>query len=135
GVQARADNVIELNPIDMGLDHFALNNVRYHGTDLSIVWQRPGGTTFYPSAPAGYSVYVGGQRAFTVSDLAHVSWNASTGAVSILDGSATTVSFNASRPLNTATQVSLTATPGWWTRSRRPASTSPAPRRTWPAAR
>ena len=108
GVQARADNVLELNPIDMGYDHFALNNVRYHGTDLTIVWQRPGGTTFYPAAPAGYSVYVGGQRAFTVSDLAHVSWNAATGAVSILDGSATTVSFNASRPLNTATQVSLT---------------------------
>jgi hypothetical protein len=92
----------------MGFDHFALNNVRYHGTDLTIVWQRPGGTTFYPLAPAGYSVYVGGQRAFTVSDLSHVSWNAATGAVSILDGSATTVSFNAARPLNTAAQVSLT---------------------------
>ncbi len=107
GVQARADNVLELNPIDLGYDHFALNNVRYHGTDLAIVWQRPGGTTFYPLASAGYSVYVGGQRAFTVSDLAHVSWNAATGAVSILDGSATTVSFNASRPLNTAAQVGL----------------------------
>jgi hypothetical protein len=108
GVQARLDNVIELNPIDMGFDHFALNNIRYHGTDLTIVWQRPGGATFYPLAPAGYTVYIGGQRAFTVSDLAHVSWNSATGAVSVLDGSATQVLFNSARTLAGATQVSLT---------------------------
>ena len=37
-----------------------------------------------------------------------MSWNSSTGAVSVLDGSATQVLFNAARSLNTATQVSLT---------------------------
>ena len=26
----------------MGYDHFTINNVRYHGSDLTIVWQRPG---------------------------------------------------------------------------------------------
>jgi hypothetical protein len=109
GLQARLDNTLELFPIDMGYDHFTINNIRYHGSDLTIVWQRPGGTTFYPSAPAGYSAYLDGQRAFTVSDLAHVSWNSTTGAVSVLDGSATTVSFNAARTLKTAAQVGLSA--------------------------
>ena len=108
GIQARPDNTVELHPIDMGYDHFTLNNVRYHGSDLTVVWQRPGGTTFYPLAPAGYTVYVNGQRAFTVSDLAHVSWNSATGTVSVLDGSATQVLFSSSRPLSTATQVGLT---------------------------
>jgi len=107
GIQARLDNTLELYPIDMGYDHFTLNNVRYHGADLTVVWQKPGGTTFYPNAPAGYTVYVNGLRAFTVSDLAHVSWNSTTGTVSVLDGSATTVQFSSARTLNTATQVSL----------------------------
>ena len=109
GIQARLDNTIELYPIDMGYNNFTLNNVRYHGADLTVVWQRPGGTTVYPNAPAGYTVYVNGLRAFTVSDLAHVSWNSGTGAVSVLDGSSTQVLFNAARTLNTATQVSLTS--------------------------
>ena len=75
--------------------------------NFTVVWQKPGGTTFYPSAPAGYSVYINGARAFTVSDLAHVSWNSASGAVSILDGSNTQVSFNSSQPLSSATQVNL----------------------------
>jgi hypothetical protein len=107
GIQARVDNVLELNPIDMGYDHFTLNNVRYHGSNLTVVWQKPGGTTFYPSAPAGYSVYLDGVRVFTVSNLARVTWNSATGAVSILDGSSTTVSFTAARSLLSASQVSL----------------------------
>src|SRR5262249_11011836 len=78
------------------------------GSDLTIVWQKPGGTTYYSTAPAGYSVYINGARVFTVSDLAHVSWNSATGAVAVLDGSATTVSFNAAHSLSTAAQVDLT---------------------------
>ena len=30
------------------------------GTSVTIVWQRPGGTQYYPLAPMGYSLYVGG---------------------------------------------------------------------------
>jgi hypothetical protein len=56
----------------------------------------------------GYSLYVGGQRVATVNDLAHLTWNSTTGAVAILDGSATTVSFNAAGTLASATSVSLT---------------------------
>jgi hypothetical protein len=100
--------VLELYPIDMGYDHFTINNMRYHGADLTIVWQKPGGTTYYSAAPAGYSVYVNGVRAFTVNNLAHLTWNSATGAVSILDGSGTTVNYNASLALSSATAVNLT---------------------------
>jgi hypothetical protein len=108
----------------MGYDHFTLNNVRYHGADLTVVWQRPGGTTFYPNAPAGYTVYVNGLRAFTVSDLAHVSWNSGTGAVSVLDGSATQVLFNAApHPQHRGAGQPLRQRAGGSTRSRRRDST------------
>ena len=35
GIQARLDNTLELYPIDMGYDHFTVNNVRYHGSNLT----------------------------------------------------------------------------------------------------
>ncbi len=108
GLQPRLDQTIELWPIDMGYDHFAVNNVSYHGANLSVIWQRPGGTTYYSQAPAGYSLYVNGKRVLTVDDLAHLTWNSKTGAVSILDGSATNVVFNDSAALVSATGVDLT---------------------------
>ncbi len=111
GLQPRLDNVVELWPIDMGLDHFTVNNVTYHGSAATIVWQKPGGTTHYPLAPAGYSLYVDGKRAFTVDDLAHVTWDSRTGNVSVLDGSATHVLAHTSLPLKTADQVSLADSP------------------------
>ena len=92
GLQPRADDIVELWPIDMGYDHFTVNNLSYHGRNLTIVWQKPGGTTFYPKAPAGYSLYVNGQRAFTVDDLAHVTWDSAHRAVKVLDGSDAPVS-------------------------------------------
>src|SRR5215471_5049485 len=102
GLQPRLDDTIELWPIDMGLDHFAVDNLSYHGSNVTIVWQRPGGTTYYPAAPAGYSLYVDGQLAFTVDDLAHVTWDSNTGAVSVLDGSATNVLSHSAVPLAAA---------------------------------
>ena len=107
GLQPRIDNTLELWPIDMGYDHFTVNNMSYHGSDLTIVWQKPGGTTYYPAAPAGYSVYLDGKRAFTVDDLAHVTWNSATGAVQVRDGSQTQVLFHASVPLHEADEVGL----------------------------
>jgi hypothetical protein len=107
GLQPRLDDVVELYPIDMGLDHFAVNNLSYHGSDLSIVWQRPGTTMTYPQAPMGYSLYVHGTRVATVDDLAHVSWNSKTGAMAVLDGSGTAVTFHAAAPIRRATEVGL----------------------------
>src|SRR5690606_11362559 len=81
GLRPRADNLVELWPIDMGYDHFTVNNLRYHGKDLTIVWDKPGdGITYYASAPQGYSLYVDGVRVLTVNDLARLTWNSSTGA-------------------------------------------------------
>jgi hypothetical protein len=107
GLRPRADNAVELWPIDMGHDHFTVNGLTYHGSTLTIVWQRPGGTVYYPAAPVGYSLYVDGRRALTVDDLAHVRWDSRTGDVTVLDGSATQVQAHAALPLKTADQVSL----------------------------
>jgi hypothetical protein len=109
GLQSRLDNQVELYPIDMGYDHFTANNLSYHGSNLSIVWQKPGGTVYYPDAPMGYSLYIDGKRAFTVDDLAHVTWNSATGAVTVNDGSATTVAQHSAVPLKAADQVSLSS--------------------------
>ena len=110
GLQPRADDTIELWPVDMGYDHFTVNNVSYHGSNLTIVWQKPGGTRFYPAAPMGYSLYVDGHRAFTVDSLAHVTWDSHDGHATISggsDGSAAAASFTDRVPVLAASQVSL----------------------------
>jgi len=107
GLQPRADDSVELWPIDMGYDHFTANNLSYHGSDVTIVWQKPGGPTFYPNAPAGFSLYVDGHRAFTVDDLAHVRWDSRNGHVTVLDGSGTSVLAADRVQLAAADQVSL----------------------------
>jgi hypothetical protein len=107
GVRPRLDDQLELWPIDIGWEHFAINNLGYHGADLTLVWDRPGGERHYPGTPEGYSAYVNGKLAFTVDHLAHVLWNSQTGSVSVLDGSEATVSFTASVPFRQATDVTL----------------------------
>jgi hypothetical protein len=108
GLRPRLDDVVELSPIDFGYDHFAVNNLRYHGSDLTIVWDRPGdGRKFYPAAPDGYSLYVDGRRVLTTSALAHLTWDARTGRVAILDGSRTRVQFQATGRLGDALGVDL----------------------------
>jgi hypothetical protein len=107
GVRPRLDDQLELWPIDIGWDHFAINNLRYHGADLTLVWDRPDGTAHYPGAPEGYSVYVNGARVFTVDNLAHVVWNSRTGAVSVLDKSGAKVLFKRPALFRKATDVTL----------------------------
>jgi hypothetical protein len=108
GVRPRVDGTLELWPIDVGYDHFAVNNLDYHGRDMTVVWDKPGdGRRYYPRAPEGYSVYLGGKRVFTVDDLAHVSWQSGTGAVSIMDGSATRVLYRTAARLPAANDISL----------------------------
>ena len=107
GIRPRLDSTVELWPIDVGYDHFAINNLSYHGRDLTVVWDKPGGTRHYPGAPEGYSVYIDGQRAFTVADLAHVAWDSATGNVTVLDGSGTAVSFHGTVKLPGAARIGL----------------------------
>ena len=48
--------------------HFTVNNLSYHGQDLSIVWNNDG--TY--NAPKGYTLYVDGNAVFTSDKLAHL---------------------------------------------------------------
>ena len=107
GLQPRLDDNVELWPIDMGYDHFTVNNLSYHGSNLTIVWQKPGGTRYYAAAPMGYSLYVDGHRALTVDDLAHVTWDSRSGDVHVLDGSHTHVLQHEDLHLLSADEVGL----------------------------
>ncbi|MEU4385310.1 discoidin domain-containing protein [Promicromonospora sp. NPDC023805] len=59
GLQPRSDDLIELSPIDLGYEHFMVNNLRYHGHDVTVVWD-PDGTHY--GLGAGYSLFVDGER-------------------------------------------------------------------------
>lgn len=107
GLRPRLDDQLELWPIDIGWDHFAINNLSYHGADLTLVWNRPGDHPHYAGVPQGYSVYINGARAFTIDRLAHVQWNSQTGAVSVLDNAEANVQFHRAAPLRKATEVAL----------------------------
>ncbi|MEV4083468.1 hypothetical protein AB0J43_24690 [Nonomuraea fuscirosea] len=82
GLRPRNDAKVELSPIDIGWTHFTVNNLRYRGADLTIVWDDPAdGVVRYPGVPEGYSIYVNGARAATVSALVPFIWDPATGTV------------------------------------------------------
>jgi len=103
GFRSRADDKIELDPIDIDWPYFTADNIRYHDKDVTVVWDEDG-THYGDDVPAGYSVYVDGERAFTVSDLAHVVYDPATGEVTLPDGGATVVEHGTSQ-LETASAV------------------------------
>ncbi|MGH3995009.1 MAG: MGH1-like glycoside hydrolase domain-containing protein, partial [Pseudonocardiaceae bacterium] len=75
GLRPRNDDKVELSPIDIGWDHFTVDNLRYRNVDLSIVWDDPAdGVVRYPGVPQGYSVFVDGRRMFTVNRLTSLVW-------------------------------------------------------------
>ena len=104
GLRPRLGNHVELWPIDVGWDHFAVNNLNYHGMDMTIVWNGDG---HYAGVPTGYSLYVDGARVFTVDRLAHVIWNSRDGSVVVRPRGGANVLFEAARPIPPAGQVSL----------------------------
>ena len=93
GVRPRLDDVLELWPIDVGWDYFTVNNLSYHGKDLTVVWDRPGVDHYGGAVPNGFSAYLDGQRLFTLDDLAHVSFDGDTADVTVLDDSGAEVAF------------------------------------------
>ncbi|HEY2574896.1 MAG TPA: LamG-like jellyroll fold domain-containing protein, partial [Streptosporangiaceae bacterium] len=111
GLQPRADSTIELWPIDMGYSHFTVNDVSYHGVDLTVVWQKPGGTRFYPMAPMGYSLYVNGRLAFTSDRLTHITWDSRTGHAAAAGGGTARISYHARVPVPAAGQADLSGNP------------------------
>lgn len=95
GLRPREDEKIELDPIALpGWGHFAVNNLSYHGKDLTIVWNGDG-TYDNGGVPRGSSVYVDGRRVFTTDRLAHVVYEPSTGSVDVLGGDAEVVDSTA----------------------------------------
>ncbi|WP_214414415.1 Ig-like domain-containing protein [Sphaerisporangium fuscum] len=82
GLRPRSDAKVELWPIDIGWDHFTVNDIDYRGHDLSIVWDKPGdGATHYRGVPEGYSIFIDGRRKVTLAGLAHAVWDPATGTV------------------------------------------------------
>ena len=93
GVRPRLDDVLELWPIDVGWDYFTVNNLSYHGKDLTVVWDRPGVDHYGGAVPDGFSAYLDGQRLFTLDNLAHVTFDGETAEVTVLDDSGAEVVF------------------------------------------
>ncbi|WP_219468961.1 galactose-binding domain-containing protein [Nonomuraea rhizosphaerae] len=81
GLRPRSDGKVELWPVDIGWDHFTVNGVDYRGSDLTVVWDKPGGERHYVGVPEGYSIFVDGRRKVTLSGLAHAVWDPRTGRV------------------------------------------------------
>ena len=87
GLRPRTDDKLELDPIDIDWDHFAADNLSYHGKNLTITWDEPGGTKYYgDDVPEGYSAYLDGKLLFTVDTLSHVVYDPTTGTVQTDDG-------------------------------------------------
>ncbi len=109
GIQPRSDEKIELSPIDFSYDHFMVNNVRYHGHDLTVVWDKPDdGKTWYNACPEGYSLYIDGTLAFTLKDLAHVVYDSATKEISFPDGAVEIVTNNGGAAIPTAMNTAIT---------------------------
>ncbi|MFP7707031.1 Ig-like domain-containing protein [Trueperella sp. LYQ141] len=107
GLVPRQDDVIELNPIVIpGWEHFTVNNLSYHGKDLTIVWNNDGHYT----APAGYSIYLDGKLAATVDRLAHIRYNPNSGTVEVADQSGAKVTTANTTGLGTANSVTYDST-------------------------
>jgi hypothetical protein len=86
GLTPRSDAKIELQPAALHWNHFLLDRLRYHGKDLTIVWDRPDGQAHYRGYPEGFSLYVDGQRVFTRDHIGHVLYDPATGAVDEIHG-------------------------------------------------
>ena len=109
GIQPRSDEKIELSPIDFSYDHFMVNNARYHGHDLTVVWDKPDdGKTWYNECPEGYSLYIDGTLAFTLKDLAHVVYDSATKEISFPDGAVEVVTNNGGAAIPTAMNTAIT---------------------------
>lgn len=87
GLTPRNDAKIELQPAALSWQYFALDRLRYHGTDLTIVWDQPDGRRRYADYPEGFSLYIDGKPAFTRPQLGHIVYDPATGSVTEVSGS------------------------------------------------
>ncbi|HVN84344.1 MAG TPA: hypothetical protein VMW17_05805 [Candidatus Binatia bacterium] len=78
GLTPRRDERIELRPAVRDWPYFALDRLRYHGHDLSIIWDQPDGQVRYTGYPEGFSLYIDGTLAFTQPTLDWVIYDPAT---------------------------------------------------------
>ncbi|KXK61206.1 hypothetical protein AWW66_14855 [Micromonospora rosaria] len=90
GLQPRSDDTIELWPIAFGYDHFMVNNLRYHGQDVTIVWD-PDGSRY--GLGAGYSLFLNGEKKVSTDKLGPLTYDPNTNQVRAAEG--LTVTFTA----------------------------------------
>lgn len=65
GLRPRPDDVLELQPMLGSLiGHLALDGVRYHGHDVSVLWDAPGNGKASADGLEGYRVYADGSLVF-----------------------------------------------------------------------
>jgi hypothetical protein len=74
GLRPRADDIVEVNPLvpEGVLDYFCLDNVRYHGRNLTIFWDKTGGRY---GRGAGLHVLADGQEVAFGKTLTRVTGN------------------------------------------------------------
>ncbi|MEC0130961.1 MULTISPECIES: S-layer homology domain-containing protein [Paenibacillus] len=92
GIQPRTDDKIELWPINVDYDYFAVDNVRYHDANLSIVWQDPAkysDNPHYQGIPAGYSLFINDELVMTTNEMSHLIYDTATGKVEKPSGDVT----------------------------------------------
>jgi hypothetical protein len=105
GLQPRSDDKIELWPIKFGYDHFMANNLRYHGHDLTIVWD-PDGTNY--GLGAGYSLFIDGSKKVSTDKLGKITYDPNTNQAQVESGS--TVTFIAGTGTSFPTAVATPIT-------------------------
>jgi len=88
GLTPRTDSKIELQPAARRWTYFLLDRLRYHGADLTIVWDQPDGRPRYRGYPEGFSLYRNGQLAFTRDHLGHFVYDPDSGTVEEIGGPA-----------------------------------------------
>jgi len=105
GIQPRSDDLIELWPIDLGYEHFMVNNLRYHGNDVTIVWDEDGSKY---GLGAGYSLFLNGEKKVTADGLARFVYDPNTNAVvESAEGLTATVASTAGTSFPTAKDTSI----------------------------
>ena len=71
GVRPRADNAVDIDPlIPENWDYFALENVPYHGHNLTVLWDKSGNKY---GRGAGLQVFVDGEKAASQAGLGKLS--------------------------------------------------------------
>ncbi|MEV0154281.1 PxKF domain-containing protein [Micromonospora sp. NPDC050686] len=103
GLQPRSDDKIELWPIKFGYDHFMANNLRYHGHDVTIVWD-PDGSRY--GLGAGYSLFVDGEKKVSTDKLGKLTYDPNSNDVQVESG--LSVTFKAGSGTSFASAVNTT---------------------------